>query len=81
MANDDADANSLNGELPAIVVYMIDPFEISGISDSKEKMWSFNGLLRAFAEMTSSFSEALKTNVYLQVSEPRNLLFFEIILY
>ncbi len=67
IAQDDADGNSCNGELPAIVVYMIDPFQISGVSDAKQTLWSFYGLLRAFSEMTASFSELLRSNVFLQV--------------
>eukprot|EP00794_Sanderia_malayensis_P013792 gene13792-15235_t len=67
ISHDDADSNSCNGELPAIVVYMIDPFPITGMSGSKQALWSFNGLLRAFSEMTATFSESLKNNVFLQI--------------
>eukprot|EP00795_Rhopilema_esculentum_P015506 gene15506-6767_t len=67
LIHEETDNGSSNSELPAIVVYMIDPFQVTGVSSSKEPLWSLNGLIRAFAEMTSSFSDALKNNVFLQV--------------
>ena len=68
MIHEDTDNGSSNNELPAIVVYMIDPFQVSGVSEAKDPLWSLNGLIRAFAEMTAVFSDALKNNVFLQVS-------------
>ena len=67
LVHEDSDNGSSNSDLPAIVVYMIDPFLPSEVSESKSPMWSLNGLIRAFAEMTSGFSDNLKRNVFLQV--------------
>ena len=72
LVHEDSDNGSSNSDLPAIIVYMIDPF-LSEISGSKSPMWSLNGLIRAFAEMTSGFSDNLKSNVFLQV---RQVIFF-----
>ena len=69
LVHEDSDNGSSNSDLPAIVVYMIDPFLPSEVSESKSPMWSLNGLVRAFAEMTSGFSDNLKSNVFLQVIE------------
>ena len=68
LIHEDTDNGSSNNELPAIVVYMIDPFQVSGVSEAKDPLWSLNGLIRSFAEMTAAFSDALRNNVFLQVS-------------
>lgn len=76
MIHEDTDNGSSNDELPAIVVYMIDPFQVSGVSEAKDPLWSLNGLIRAFAEMTSMFPDALKNNVFLQVRIHHSICFY-----
>lgn len=76
LVHEDHDNGSSNSDLPAIVVYMIDPFNVSGVSEAKDPLWSLNGLIRAFGEMTSVFSDALKNNVFLQVLIPLCWTFF-----
>ena len=59
---------------PAVVVYMIDPFHVTGKSSNKSNLWSFTGLMRAFAEMLPCFSNTLRNNVILQVSDDKDIL-------
>ena len=55
------------GEVPAVVIYMVDPFSLGADENSELLRLSCLGLLRSYAQMLPHLSDILRSNIYLQL--------------
>ena len=66
--SDAASDESNDGEPPAIVIYMVDPFSLGGAEENSELLrLSCLGLLRSFAQMLPHLNDILRHNIFLQL--------------
>ena len=68
----EAEHEAGGGDLPAIVVYIVEPFTYFAEWEDMRRL-AMLGLMRCFTSMLAGLPEALRANIHLQVHTADNL--------
>ena len=65
--SDNSNEDNGEGDVPAVVIYMVDPFSLGAEENPDLLRLSCLGLLRSFSQMLPHLSEMLRHNIFLQL--------------
>ncbi len=65
--SDTGNEDNGEGDTPAVVIYMVDPFSLGSEENPDLLRLSCLGLLRSFSQMLPHLSDLLRHNIYLQL--------------
>ena len=65
--SDGGNEDNGEGDAPAVVIYMVDPFSLGAEENSDLLRLSVLGLLRSFSQMLPHLNDLLRHNIYLQL--------------